>query len=213
MIKVKVINQSGREVREESLNSEIFDVKMNEAVLHRVVRAYFANKRHSIAHTKTRSERRGGGAKPWKQKGTGRARAGSARSPIWRKGGITFGPRSERNFTLKVNKKEKRKALFISLSEKVRENGFQILDSLEMKEIKTKDAADLMKKLKLYEKKVLLVLPKEIENIEKSYKNIKNITTCRAKSLNCSTVMHADHCLFLADSNKVLEETFLKNKK
>ena len=111
MPKVEVINQSGEKVGEKELSADVFDVKINEGLVNKVLRAYLNNQRGPYAHTKTRAERRGGGAKPWRQKGTGRARAGSSRSPIWKKGGITFGPRNEKNFSIKVNKKEKKQVL------------------------------------------------------------------------------------------------------
>lgn len=209
MAKVEIINQEGKKIGEETLNSQVFDHKTDISLLHRVVRAFLANKRNTISHTKTRAERRGGGVKPWKQKGTGRARAGSSRSPIWRKGGIVFGPRKDRNYSIKVNKKERRKALFISLSEKVSSKSFQLLESLDLKEAKTKNAALVIKKLKLEDKKVLLVLPGKNETIDVSCRNLENVKACDVRALNCYTVLNANHCLFLKEAIPVFEDHFL----
>ena len=121
-LKIKVYTQDGKETKELALNPAVFGVAVKESVVHQVMVAQMANSRVAIAHTKTRAEVRGGGRKPWKQKGTGRARHGSTRSPIWVGGGVTFGPRSDRNFSQKVNKKMKTKALFMCLSDKVNNN-------------------------------------------------------------------------------------------
>ncbi|RLC38322.1 50S ribosomal protein L4 [Candidatus Falkowbacteria bacterium] len=146
-IKVKVYNQKCEAVGEEKLSDKVFGVKVNEALVHQAMVAQMSNERQVLAHTKDRSEVRGGGRKPWRQKGTGRARAGSTRSPIWRGGGITFGPRSERNYKKNLNKKMKQKALFMVLSDKVENKKLVLLDKLEVKEFKTKTMNEMMSKL------------------------------------------------------------------
>lgn len=144
----QVYSQSGEKIKEVELNPAIFNVEAKESVVHQVAVAQMANSRTAIAHTKTRGEVRGGGAKPWRQKGTGRARAGSRRSPIWVGGGITFGPRKDRNFSQKVNKKMKTKALFMCLSDKVNNNLLILLDKLTVSDGKTKEMVAVLKDMK-----------------------------------------------------------------
>ena len=139
MLKVLTYTQNGKESGKAELPSEIFDVKMNSDLVHQVVIAQMSNQRQVIAHTKDKSEVRGGGKKPWKQKGTGRARHGSIRSPIWKGGGVTFGPTKDRNFKKKINKKMRRKALFMVLSSKVKDKEMIILDELKIEKPKTKE--------------------------------------------------------------------------
>src|SRR6185295_4590416 len=131
-MKTSLYNQKGEVIGDVELNSKIFEVKPNMHLLAEAVRISQRNSRNGIAHTKTRGEVSGGGKKPWKQKGTGRARVGSSRTPIWRHGGITFGPRSNRNWELKMNKKAKTQALFMSLSDKAKENQFIVIDQIVM---------------------------------------------------------------------------------
>lgn len=209
MSKVTVVSKDGKKIGEETLSSDIFGVEVNTGLVEKIVRSFLANKRHAIAHTKTRSERRGGGAKPWKQKGTGRARHGSSRSPIWKKGGVTFGPRSERNYALKVNKKEKKKALFMTLSSKVTDEKLVLLDALEMKEPKTQEAAGLMKSLKLDDAKVLIVTPEKNDAIEKSVRNLPKTHAVNVSKLNAYDVLNATHCVMSVDSVKAIEKHFL----
>src|SRR3989344_3231877 len=147
MATVKLYNQEGHPVGELVLEPTLFDVKPDAALVHAAVIAQEANARQVLAHTKGRGEVAGSGKKPWKQKGTGRARHGSRRSPIWIGGGVTFGPTKERNFSLKLNRKVRRKALAMVLSDKVVQEKLLAIDSLEMKEGKTKQIATLLKKL------------------------------------------------------------------
>jgi len=148
MKKAAVYNVKAEKVKDIELNPAIFNVEAKESVVHQVAVAQMANSRVAIAHTKTRGEVRGGGAKPWRQKGTGRARAGSNRSPIWVGGGITFGPRKDRNFSQKVNKKMKTRALFMCLSDKVSNNLLVLLDKLSLENGKTKEVVEVIKNLK-----------------------------------------------------------------
>ena len=145
---VQVYSQIGEKVGEMELNSKVFGMQPKESVVHQVAVAQLANSRAAIAHTKDRSEVRGGGVKPWRQKGTGRARHGSTRSPIWVGGGVTFGPTKDRNFSQKVNKKMKTKALFMCLSDKVNQDWLILLDKLNVADGKTREIADILKSLK-----------------------------------------------------------------
>jgi len=147
-ITTQVFDQTGKEIKKIGLNPSMFGVEVKESVVHQVMVAQMANFRVAIAHTKTRGEVRGGGKKPWKQKGTGRARHGSIRSPLWVGGGVTFGPRKERNFAQKVNKKMKRKALFMCLTDKVNDNLFFVLDKLNIQQGKTREMVDIFRVLK-----------------------------------------------------------------
>lgn len=210
MSKVDIVNIDGKKVGDTELPKEIFGVEVNPGVVQKAVRIFLSNQRNPIAHTKTRSERRGGGAKPWKQKGTGRARAGSRRSPIWKKGGVTFGPRNERNFSLKMNKKEKRKALFMAMSDIASEKGVKVLDALEIKKPQTKEMAGAMEKLKISDKKTLVIIPENNKNISLSFRNIPKTTTKTVESLNIYDVVNAEVCVLPADSLEALKKHFLK---
>jgi large subunit ribosomal protein L4 len=146
-LKIKIYNQKAEEVGEMSLVPEVFAVKLNEALIYQAVVTQQANERQVLAHTKDRGEVRGGGRKPWRQKGTGRARAGSIRSPIWIGGGVTFGPRKERNFKKKINKKMKQKAILMVLSERVATKNLVVLDKMVMEEFKTKKFNEILRNI------------------------------------------------------------------
>ena len=148
ILKAQVFRQTGEKIKELELNAKIFGVEVKESVVHQVIVAQMANSREAIAHTKLKSEVRGGGKKPWAQKGTGRARHGSSRSPIWVGGGVTFGPRNIRNFSQKINKKMKTKALFMCLSDKVANNLLTVLDDVKIEAGKTKEIVGVIKNLK-----------------------------------------------------------------
>ncbi|MCX6759307.1 MAG: 50S ribosomal protein L4 [Candidatus Nealsonbacteria bacterium] len=148
-MKYIVYNQQGKEIGQTLLPKEIFDVKVNSDLIHQVAVSQMSNQRIVVAHTKDRGEVRGGGIKPWRQKGTGRARHGSRRSPLWRGGGVTFGPTKDRVFKKKINKKMKKKALFMVLSGKVKNNLLIVLDELRLEEAKTKSLAKLIENWKL----------------------------------------------------------------
>src|SRR6476469_9829240 len=186
-MKVTIYNQDAESVGEVELNDKIFGVKPSLHLLAEAVRVQQANARKGLANTKTRGEVSGGGKKPWKQKGTGRARVGSTRSPIWRHGGITFGPTSDRNWSLKMNKKAKTKALFMSLSDKVTDGKLIVIDGLNMEAAKTKQFVQIMAafdtKLNGIGKKQLLVTPKKDLNLARASRNIQGITSTLASSL------------------------------
>lgn len=195
MNKVNVYNLTGEVVKEIELDPVFFNVKINPVLVQQVVEAQAANSRQVLAHTKGRSEVRGGGKKPWKQKGTGRARHGSIRSPIWRGGGITFGPTSERNFSKLINKKAKIKALRMVLSDKVANNRLILLDNLGISEGKTKLLQALLNKLPVKDFKTLLVMDKKNDLIIRSSRNLKNLSLSSPESLNVMDLLKNKYAL------------------
>lgn len=210
---VKVLNQEGKEIGEARLPKEIFEVKMSSDLVHQIVLSQMANRRRTIAKTKTRAEVRGGGRKPWRQKGTGRARAGSIRSPIWRGGGVTFGPTTEKVFKKIIPKKMRRKALFMVLSAKAKENLLLILDKLEIKKLKTKSMVEILNKLFLEKGSGLVILPQKNENIIKAARNIPRIMTMQAKDLNVLDLLSYKYVLMPKEAIKIIKDTFIDNAK
>ncbi|HPA25654.1 MAG TPA: 50S ribosomal protein L4 [bacterium] len=229
-LKTKVYSQEGQEVKELELNPKIFAVTPKESVLHQVAVAQMANSRQPIAHTKLKSEVRGGGKKPWRQKGTGRARHGSSRSPIWVGGGIIFGPRNIRNFSQKVNKKMKTKALLMCFSDKLNHNVLTILDNLNLSQGKTNELIKIIKNLKT----VLALTTKSEKNINKSFdikkhklslliiidksdkiifnagSNLMNLKITTADSLNVLDLLKYEKVLMTEACLAVMEKTYLK---
>jgi len=212
MKKIPVYNSEGKIVEEIDLNPKIFGVAVKPELVQQAVVIQMANARKVLAHTKDRSEVRGGGAKPWRQKGTGRARHGSIRSPIWVGGGITFGPTKDRNFHKRINKKAKRKALFMVLSDRTQESKVIVLNELVMKEIKTKALAGMLAKLPVKSKKTTIILPKNDGKIVKSARNISGIKTIQADSLNIKDVLESKYLLIIKESLRRIEEVYLKSK-
>ncbi|MFA6909086.1 MAG: 50S ribosomal protein L4 [Patescibacteria group bacterium] len=210
MPSVAVYNNEGSKVSEVKLREDIFDVKVNPSLIQQAVVTQQANSRHPFAHTKTRGEVRGGGRKPWAQKGTGRARHGSIRSPIWKGGGVAFGPRKTRNYTKQINAKAKRKALFMVLSEKVRDNEFVVIDQLKFEKPKTKDIVGLMKKLPV-KKNVLLILPVNQPMIYKSARNLPSTQVILADSLNVVDVLRAHTLVMPQSAVEVIEKTYRRS--
>lgn len=193
-MKVKIYNQSGETVGEEELDPAIFGVKAKDALIHQVVVALQNNARQVLAHTKGRGEVRGGGKKPWQQKGTGRARAGSSRSPIWKGGGVTFGPTKDRNFKQKINKKMKHGVLLMCLSDKAANDQLVVLDKLELAEIKTKKLNEILKKLPLANK-ILLVTAGPDEKLARAGRNLPHLELTRADNLNILDILRAKSLL------------------
>jgi len=211
MIKIPVYNEEGKVIGKEELDPKIFGLESKPDLIHQTVVSLMANQRHAFAHAKTRSEVRGGGKKPWRQKGTGRARAGTIRSPLWRGGGITFGPDKNRNYLQKINRKVKRQVLFMCLSDKVREKRMYVLDKLEMPEIKTKKFSQILFKLipdykdktsAKSGKKILFSLPEKDLNIIRSVRNIKGLKTMPIVNLNILDCLKADYLLTTLDGVK-----------
>ncbi len=213
-MKTTVYSQKLEQAGELELNPKIFEVTPVVELIQLAVRIQLANARQGSANTKTRGEVRGGGKKPWKQKGTGNARAGSIRSPIWRHGGITFGPRANRNHEMKMNQKQWRKALYMTLSDKAAEKNFLVFSELEMKNPKTKEMntwlSEISKKIAKSAKKFLLVIPKNNEAIVKSARNLKNIKVIFANSLNVVDILNSDAVLVPQSSLAIIEKTYLK---
>ena len=218
-MKTILYNQQGEKAGEILLPKEIFDIKLNSDLVHQVVVSQMANRRQGSAHTKTRADVRGGGKKPWRQKGTGRARHGSIRSPIWRGGGVTFGPSKEKIFKKKIPQKMKRKALLMVLSEKVKSNLLIFLDKLKLEKVKTKLIIEIIKaqsqNLKDNSKKresFLITLPKIDKNVILATNNIPKVTTIQAKDLNCLDILTYKYLIIPKDSIKIIKETFITTK-
>jgi large subunit ribosomal protein L4 len=223
-MKVSVYNQKAEIIGQTDLNPKIFEVKPSMHLLAEAVRISRSNSRQGTSNTKTRGEVRGGGKKPWKQKGTGRARVGSTRSPIWRHGGITFGPRSNQNWELKLNKKAKTAALFMALSDKAKGSQFIIIDQIVLDQPKTKEFARVLSDLRLkisasaeaaadkkdLGKNVMFLMPKKDDKLARASRNIPSVFPTLANSLNVVDVMKADSILALKDSLPVIEKTYLK---
>ena len=209
-MKVSVYDQQGKEIGTTLLPKEIFGVEINPDLMHQVVRSQMANRRRVIAHTKDRGEVSGGGRKPWRQKGTGRARHGSIRSPLWRKGGVTFGPTKERVFKKVIPKKMKRLALFMALSGKVKNNLLILLDKLKIEEAKTRLMTEIFKKLPCKNESCLIALPEYDKNLILSARNLPEVKTIQSKDLNCLDLLSFKYLLMSKESIKVIKDTFLK---
>lgn len=210
-MKIPVYNHEGQEITTVEINSKIFDVKIKPWIIQEAVVAQLGNARTPIAHTKTRGEVRGGGKKPWKQKGTGRARHGSIRSPLWKGGGIVFGPTKERNYSIKINKKVKQQALFMLLTEKAKEQNLKILEQLEPTTGKTKEIVRLLTALNIKNKKIIVALPEQKNNYVtlKSARNIPYIKLLAANSLNVVDVASAEILLTTVQGIETIEKTYV----
>lgn len=209
MPKVTVCNSKNEEVGEIELNDEIFDVPIKPHLLHEVVNMQRARRRAGTASTKGRSEVRGGGRKPWRQKGTGRARAGTRSSPIWRGGGVTFGPKP-RDFTPKVSRRIRKQALKMALSGKRRDNEMVVLDGLDLSEIKTKAVVELLEVFGL--KNVLVVTPERDDVLEKSARNIPHTKVLRSEGLNVYDILKYRHLVLMKDAVPKIEAALLGGK-
>ncbi len=205
MPQVAKLNISGKELGNMELNEAIFAEKINEHVVHQVVNAQLAARRSGTASTKTRGKVRGGGRKPWRQKGTGRARHGSIRSPLWVGGGITFGP-SPRNYDKKLTKKMRKLAVRSVLTDKVNNEELLILDSLKLDQPSTKSITSMLKDLGLKDKKVLIILPEKNENIYLSARNIQGVKTLLVNSLNAYDLLDNEMVIVLEDAVNKIEE-------
>ena len=206
MPKIDVYNMQGKKVSDIELNENIFGIKPNEKVVHTALVNYMANQRQGTANTKTRAEVSGGGRKPWKQKGTGRARQGSIRAPQWFKGGIALGPKP-RDYRYTINKKERRLAIKSVLSSKVLENNIVVVDKLELDEIKTKNMVNVLENLKV-EGKTLIILPEKNLNVQKSAKNIEGVKTGLVNTINVYDLLKYNKLILTVDSVKSLEEVY-----
>jgi len=228
-IKINIYNQKAEPVGEMNLADKVFGVSANENLIHQAVVAQMANKRQVLANTKDRSEVRGGGKKPWAQKGTGRARAGSSRSPIWKGGGVTFGPLKERNFSKSINKKMKQKAIFMVLSDKVAANNFVVLDKLEMEDYKTKIFVGILaglekvfpkvartEKIKIGKEKkakksILIINDNKDEKVKYSGRNIAGVKIINLENINVVDLLKYKKLIATAGAIKNLEKIYIKN--
>ncbi|MEK7574382.1 MAG: 50S ribosomal protein L4 [Patescibacteria group bacterium] len=183
-MKVDLFNQNNEKTGTIDLPDAVFGVKWNPDLIHQALTVQMANRRKVLADTKDRSEVRGGGKKPWRQKGTGRARHGSIRSPLWRGGGITFGPLKERIFSRKINKKMKQLAIFGIISKKLSEQEVKIIDTLKLEDRKTKNLASLVKKFVSPKESLLLIPAKENKNIYSAARNLAKVSALSPESLN-----------------------------
>ena len=203
---IDVYNVEGKKVSTVDLKAEIFGIEPNETLVHTALVNFQANQRQGTQSTKTRSEVSGGGRKPWRQKGTGRARQGSIRATQWIKGGIALGPKP-RTYTYKVNKKEKRAAIKSLLSSKVLENNLVVLDKLSFKEIKTKQMVSALTNNKV-EGKTLIMLPEKNENVQKSARNIEGVKTTLVGTINVYDLLKYNKLVVTVDTIKKLEEVY-----
>ena len=206
MAQVQVYNQEGRKTSKLDLADSVFGIEPNKYAMHLAVVSYLAAQRQGTQSTLTRSEVSGGGAKPWRQKGTGRARQGSTRSPQWTHGGIALGPKP-RKYKVNVNKKVKRLAMKSALSSKVAESEMLVVNKIELEEIKTKAVAQMLAKLKTG-KKVLLVLPENNETIYKSARNIQGVKVATVNTLSVYDILNCNNLVVLKDAAKKIEEVY-----
>lgn len=206
MPKVDLLNTQGEKIGEVELSDEIFGTEIRHDVMHRAVVNYLANQRLGTASTLTRAEVSGGGRKPWRQKGTGRARHGSIRSPLWRKGGITFGPK-QRSFKYSLPKKIKRLALKSALSAKVADSELIVLDQLKFDTPKTKEMIKVLQNLKV-QTKALIVLVEKDKGVEKSASNIPGVMTTYVNTLNVYDILNHDNLILTKEALERLEEVY-----
>jgi large subunit ribosomal protein L4 len=200
-----VYNQVGKKVDSLDIDSKVFDGKVNSTLIHQVVVAFLASNRQGTAVAKNKSMVRGGGRKPWRQKGTGRARVGSNRSPLWRGGGVTFGP-SMRNYRKRINKKKKVRALKDVLNSKIRDNAIFLIDKIQLKDYKTKNLATLLKKIKVDSKKTKLIIDNTDDNLKKAARNIKLFSWTTAVNLNAYQVLDCEQIILTVDSFKKIQD-------
>ncbi|MBQ1901498.1 MAG: 50S ribosomal protein L4 [Lachnospiraceae bacterium] len=205
MAKVSVFNMEGKEVDKIELADSVFGVEVNEHLVHMAVLQQLANNRQGTQKAKTRSEVRGGGRKPWRQKGTGHARQGSTRAPQWTGGGVVFAP-TPRDYSFKLNKKEKRGALKSALSSRVQENKLIVVDELKFDEIKTKNMKNVLANLKV--EKCLVVLNDNDQNVVMSAKNIPAVKTAQTNELNVFDILKYNTVVVTKDAVKTIEEVY-----
>lgn len=207
MTKVKLYNTEGKEVKEIELADSVFGLPQNDELVHQVFVSLGANQRQVLAHTKTRGARSGSGIKPWKQKGTGRARVGSSRTPTWRGGGVAFGPTNERNFKKKINKRMNAKAIATVLSAKLRDGEMVVLDKLALKEKKTKEMAQVLKNLQI-KGRMLIGFAVEERDMRAYSRNIDKVNNILVEKLNVLDMLNNKNLILTQDSVKYLEEKY-----
>lgn len=206
MPKIQMINMEGNPVEEIELNENIFDIDINEHAVYLVVKNILANKRQGTKAAKTRAEVRGGGRKPWRQKGTGRARQGSIRSPQWRGGGVVFAPKA-RDFSYTTPKKVRRLALKSVLTSKVQDKELILVDDIKMEEAKTKNFAKMLGNIKA-NKKALVVIADKDENVVRAARNIEGVETVMANMINVYDILRYDSLILTKEALNIIEEVF-----
>ena len=206
MPKVDVYNMQGKKVSDVELSEAVFGIEPNENIVHSALVNYLANQRQGTQSTKTRAEVSGGGRKPWRQKGTGRARQGSIRAPQWIKGGIALGPKP-RSYSYRINKKEKQLAIRSLLSAKVLDNELTVVDKLEVEEAKTKVMAKALTDLKV-EGKTLIILAYRNDNVLRSSRNIEGVKTIELNTINVFDLLNCNKLVLPLDTVKKLEEVY-----
>jgi len=224
MLKIKLYNEKAEVVGEKDLNPDVFGMAINESLVHQAATAQMANERQILAHTKSRAEVRGGGKKPWRQKGTGRARAGSSRSPIWIGGGVTFGPTKDRNFSKKINTKMKKKAIAMVLTDKANNEALVILDKIEFKNAKTKEAETVIKNIekvvlnvkttdknsKKAKRSVLIINSAKDENVKRAFNNIKDVELLNINNINVVDLLKYRNLIATKDAVEKIEKIYGK---
>ena len=205
MLKVDVLNMQGKKVKDIELQEAVFGVEVNDILVHTALVNYLANQRQGTQSTKTRAEVRGGGRKPWRQKGTGRARQGSIRAPQWTKGGIALGPKP-RSYKYAIPKKMRKQALRSVLTSKVQEKNLIVVDKLELKEIKTKEMVKVLENLKV--NKALIVLDEKNLNVQASSRNIENVKTTLVNTINVFDLLKYDSLVVTEEAVKKIEEVY-----
>lgn len=206
-MKFSVHNLKGEKTKEIELPEDIFGLKPNDALLHQIYVSQYANQRQVLAHTKDRSERAGSGKKPWKQKGTGRARVGSVRTPIWRKGGVVFGPTKNRNFKKDIPKKMNKKALAIALSGKAKDKELFLVESLKMSAVKTKMMKEALEKLKI-NRSGLIAFSKDEKPAMRASRNLPKIDNIDVINLNVFDILNHKYLVLSEEGVRILEQKY-----
>ncbi|MBI1984761.1 MAG: 50S ribosomal protein L4 [Candidatus Wildermuthbacteria bacterium] len=209
-MKTPVYNQEGAEIETMELPEKMFGLEWNGDLVHQVAVSQMANRRKAIAHTKHRGEVSGGGKKPWAQKGTGRSRQGSTRSPLWRHGGVVFGPRSDRAFSQKINDKMRRKALCMVFSEKARKNFLVVVDAIALQEPKTKLLKNILQKLPSKSESSMLILSLKDESLQRAGRNLPLLSVVQARNVNVLDLLSAKFLVITKEGIQALQNTFVK---
>jgi large subunit ribosomal protein L4 len=216
-VKADIYNQEGVKQEDMNLSDAVFNVDLNMDLIHQAVVTQSGNERSVLAHTKTRSDVRGGGRKPWKQKGTGRARAGTSSSPIWIGGGVTFGPTKDRNFKKKINKKMKQKALLMTLTDKIKNNNLVIFDKIALEEYKTKKMHEILENLenkvlknKEIKRSVLIITRDTDDKVLRSVNNLPGVKITNSSNINVIDLLRYRDLLFTKDAIEKIEKIYKK---
>lgn len=212
MAKIKIYNFEGKELEELQAADSVFGVFADDALIHQVYVAQSANRRQGGAHTKTRGERAGSGKKPWRQKGTGRARVGSVRTPVWRKGGVVFGPRKERNYSQKINKKTNIKAILAVLGRKLQDGNIVAVETLKSNENKTKEISQAFKNLKV-KGSALISFGESEKEYTRSSRNMAQVTNISVAQLNVFDMLNHKNLILSKESIRYLEGKYGKEAK